>query len=132
MRRIAGILAGAVAAVLVISLVEYVGHLAMPATVPAIGDSAALETYIAAMPPAMRALVVFGWFLGALTGGAVALTIARWTHAPWFVAGLVAIGGIVSAVQVPSPMWMQLASVLAPALGGWVAVHFGRRALAGR
>jgi hypothetical protein len=129
MRKVLGTLAGVVVAVITITLVELIGHRLYPA--PAGLDLSTPEgvtRYLESAPAGAMIAVVLGWFAGALLGGWTALAITRWTVSPWIIAGLIAAGGIYNATQISAPLWMQLATVLAPALGGWLALHLGRRA----
>jgi hypothetical protein len=122
MRTIIGMLAGIVVATLTISAVELVGHKAYPVpTSVDMRDPAVVTSYIANAPAGALLTVVAGWFLGAAFGGWTARRLSHWPPAEWIVAGLIALGGIYSAAQIPAPVWMQVATVLAPALGGLAA-----------
>lgn len=127
-RRISGTVVGVVVAMLAIMLVEFVGHAAYP---PPAGlnmmTPAGVTAYLAAVPMTAMMFPVAGWFLGALVGGWTALKIGGWGTSAWLVAGLIAVAGVYNATQIPAPLWMQICTVLAPALGGWAAVHFGMR-----
>lgn len=130
-RKLLGIVAGVVIALVTITLVEFAGHAVFP---PPAGqdmrDPAAVTAYLATAPVGAMLFVVAGWFAGALAGGLGAATIARWPAAAWIIAGLIALAGIYNATQIPAPLWMQAATVLAPALGGWTARHLARRNIA--
>ena len=128
MRKVLGTFAGILVAVITITVVELIGHHLYPA--PAGLDLSTPEgvtRYLESAPAGAMIAVVLGWFGGALLGGWTALAIARWGVAPWIIAALIAAGGIYNATQIPAPLWMQVATVLAPALGGWLALHLGRR-----
>ncbi|WP_326523315.1 hypothetical protein [Sphingomonas sp.] len=127
MRKVLGILAGIIVAMLTVALVEFVGHRVYPPpSGMAMNDPAAVADYIAAMPAAAALFVVAAWFAGALTGGWTAIAITRWRAAAWLIGGLIAGAGIYNALQIPAPLWMQLSTVLAPALGAWAALHLPR------
>ncbi len=122
MRRILGIVAGIVAALLAITIVELSGHQLYPTPPGAdMSDPAVVTNYISTAPTGALVVVALGWFLGAMVGGWVALWITRWSPAGWIIAALIAAAGIYNATQIPAPLWMQLATVLAPALGGLAA-----------
>ncbi|UIJ45410.1 hypothetical protein LZK98_00115 [Sphingomonas cannabina] len=124
MRKLLGVIAGIVAAMLVIFVVEMIGHwIAPPPASLDMTDKAALAVYVEGVPLALKLLVALAWFLGALVGGHIALRIAGWPPATWIVAVVIAAGGIANVIQLPSPVWMQAAAVLAPLLGGWAALH---------
>jgi alpha/beta superfamily hydrolase len=76
-------------------------------------------------------LLVGGFLFGAFVGAAVALRLSQWRPSGWLIAGLIAVGGIASAIMVPHPLWMQIASVAAPFVGGWLAERIFHRARPG-
>ncbi|MGK6318392.1 hypothetical protein [Sphingomonas sp. DT-204] len=124
MRKLLGVIAGIVTAMVVIFVVEMIGHrIAPPPANLDMTDKAALSVYVEGVPFALELMVALAWFLGALAGGHVALRIAHWPPASWIVAVVIAAGGIANVIQLPSPLWMQAAAVLAPLLGGWAALH---------
>ena len=123
MRKVLGVLAGVVVAVLTITVVELIGHSLYPTPPGAdMHDPAVVAAYIAAAPTGALVSVVLGWFLGSTFGGWTALKLSHWSPASWIIATLIAAGGIYNATQIPAPLWMQIATVLAPALGA-VAAH---------
>ncbi len=128
MRKILGLLVGIVVAGLTIAFVEMIGHgLYPPPADLDMRSPGGVAQYIAVAPTGALLAVVIGWFAGAAIGGWVAAQIGRWPAAAWIVAGLIALAGVYNATQIPAPLWMQLATVLAPALGGLVAHVLGRR-----
>ena len=124
MRKFLGVVCGIVVAMLTVALVEFIGHAVYPPP-PGLDMMTpdGVAAYIATVPVTAMLFIVAAWFLGALAGGWVALRISGWAIAAWIVAGLIAVAGIFNATQIPSPLWMQLCTVLAPALGGWAALH---------
>lgn len=126
LRAIGGTLGGIVVAVLVILLVERIGHIfyPMPGDVD-MTDPGAVGLALGAAPLAAKLIVVGAWFVGALVGALVAGLISRAYWPGWIVAGFVALGGILNIVLIPHPVWMQIAAVAAPLLGGLVAHHVG-------
>lgn len=124
MRKVLGIVAGIVAALFTITVVEFIGHQVFPPPEGlAVNTAEGVAAYIAQMPTGAMLFVVAAWFLGALDGGWVAVNIAHWRGATWIIGGLIAIAGIYNATQIPAPMWMQICTVLAPALGALAALH---------
>lgn len=123
-RIIGGIIAGVAAAVAVILLIETVGHLAFPLPDDlALRDPESVAQPVQAMPVAAKLIVVFAWFSAALAGGYVAKRICGRWWAAWPIAALVALAGIVNVMMIPHPVWMQIASVIAPLIGGLLAGH---------
>ncbi|MEG3146705.1 hypothetical protein U1839_18795 [Sphingomonas sp. RT2P30] len=127
-RKILAIVAGLVAAFLIILLVEGVDERLYP--VPAdldTTDAAALGAYVFAMPMAAKLLVVGGWLLGALGGVWLCLRISdrRWTG--WIIVLLLIAGGVANMIQFGHPLWMQAGAVIAPLLGGWIGARLHPR-----
>lgn len=109
LRTIGGILAGIAVFMATLMLLELLAH-QMFRTSP--GE---------ALPSGMHAFVALSYFLGALAGGLVAGKISgeRWTA--WLIALLLAAGAAYTLTTFPHPLWMQVASIVAPLLGGLVA-----------
>jgi MFS family permease len=106
-RIIGGLAAGIVAFVVVLGSIEYIAH----------------QLAAKSGSTAMLALVAFAYFLSALAGGYLAARICNRTWTAWAIAAVVAAGSIASLFQFPHPLWMQIASVAAPLLGGALAVR---------
>ena len=125
MRMFLALFGGVVAAFLCILAIEGIGHafyappsdlnLAQP------DDQARL---MAAMPTAVKAMVLFAWFLGALVGAVIANRIARWSAAGWIVALLVVAAGIATMVMIPHPAWMWAGGIVLPLMAGWIAARW--------
>ncbi|KQN25045.1 hypothetical protein ASE86_01905 [Sphingomonas sp. Leaf33] len=128
MRKLIGVLTGAVVAMMTVAIAEMIGHRLYP---PPAGldmrSPAGIASYITAAPTGALVAVAVAWLLGAGLGGWTAARIGRWPAAAWIVAALIAIGGVYNATRIPAPLWMQIATVLAPALGGLIAHTLERR-----
>ena len=126
LKSIAGLAAGIVAAVATILLVQLLGHAVYPAGEVDFRDREAVAAMIEALPFGAMLFVVLAWFAGALVGGALAAWIGGRRWMAWLVGAIVALMGIVNVFTYPHPVWMQIAAVAAPALGGILAGHFVR------
>ncbi|HEX2762810.1 MAG TPA: hypothetical protein VHM92_03040 [Allosphingosinicella sp.] len=127
-RLVLGIIAGIVAAFATIWAVDLVGQLLKP--IPSgldIYDYQAVRAYIKTMPPWSLALVALAWLLGALVGGLVAGTITRRPWAVMLIGLLVILGGVANVMMIPHPVVLQIAAVVAPALGTLIAIRILRR-----
>jgi MFS family permease len=114
-RIIGGLVAGLAVMLIVLGGSEFLAHQAAPKEGSGI----------------LLAIVAAAYFLSALAGGLVAARISQRRWAAWAIAGLVAFGAIWSLFQFPHPLWMQIAAVVAPLLGGFVAARlFDRPAAA--
>ena len=122
MRILLGVLAGAVLAGLCVYAVEMLGHSLFP--LPAgldPTDPADQKTLMAVMPAAAKAMVLLGWFIGALLGALAANRIARRALAGWIVALLVVVAGVATMIMIPHPAWMWAGGILLPLAAGWLA-----------
>ena len=123
-RILASIVAGTLVAFAVIWLVEFAGHAAWPvASDLDMHDPEAVARALPAIPLAAKLVIMLAWFAGALAGGALAKWVAGSWWAAWPIAGLVALAGIMTVMMMPHPVWMQVAAVAAPLLGGLGASH---------
>jgi hypothetical protein len=124
LRTILGIVAGVLVAFVALIGLEMAGHAAMP---PPVGlgpaDAEDLKQMVASASMAAKAWVVFGWFAAVVAGGWVARRLSRKGWAGWVIAGLIVLGGIANIMMIPHPLWMQIAAVAAPLLGGWIVTR---------
>lgn len=129
-RLIGGIVAGILAAFATVWIVDLAGHMIYPLPSDlSMGDFEAVGGYLQSMPAGALAFVVAAWFAGALVGGLAAALISerRWTA--WLIAVLVAVAGVLNILLIPHPVLLQIAAIVAPALGGLVASQLARRRL---
>jgi hypothetical protein len=132
-RTMLGVLVGAVAGVAAILAIALVGHFIFPISADVnLADRQAVGALIEGLPLGAQAFTVASWFGGALAGGLVAGLIARSRPAAWTAGAIVALVSILNILMVPHPEWMQVAAVIAPALGALIAGHVvaGRRRVA--
>ena len=128
MKALLGLLAGIVAAALVMMAVAYVGTSLYPLHVPADpSDRQALIEGIRTAPVGAQLTVLLAWFLGTFAGAAVAKKLSGAAWPGW------TIGGVLAALLafiffVPLPIWLQTLSPIAPLLGAAAAdVQIPRR-----
>jgi hypothetical protein len=109
-RIILGIIAGVVAAVLIVFVIEGLGHMVFPPP-PGIdlADPETLTTIIDQLPAGALAFVMIAWMAGAFGGGALAAWIGRRPWAAWLVGFAMLAGGAWSMAMIPHPLWMKLA-----------------------
>ena len=128
-RQAVGILAGLVVMAVVVALAEGAGHALFP---PPDGldiskpeDQARLMDVI---PLGAKIGVVLAWFLGALAGASVAMTIARTPLAGWAIGLVMGALSLFTTQLFPHPLWMMIAAVVLPL----VAVLLAKMLVAGR
>ena len=126
LRSILAVLAGIVSAAIVVSLVEAgVSALYPPPAGLNMGDPAALEAYIQQAPFGAMALVVAGWFAGAVVGVGLACRIAKGSMRVAAVVSVLQMAAVVSNFfELSHPLWMivsgSVLSVAGCALGAWL------------
>ena len=124
LRTILGIVAGVLVAFVVLMGLEMAGHAVMP---PPAGldpaDPEDLRQMVASASMAAKAWVVFAWLAAVVAGGWVARRLSLKVWAGWIIAGLILLGGVANIMMIPHPLWMQIAAVVAPLLGGWVVTR---------
>lgn len=121
-RIVLGIVVGIAVSMGCIFVVEWLGHQIYPPPAGAsMNTPEVVADYIATAPTMALMFPPLGWFTGAAIGGWAAQSITRKHWAGWVIAGLVLVGGIINLFLIPAPLWMQIAAVAAPLLGGLVA-----------
>lgn len=130
MRIMAGIVVGAVLAMLCVAGIEWIGMTIYPP--PAgidYGNPADLERLMAMVTPAQLGLVALGWFVGALLGAWAADAIAGRALAGWAVALLLLAACVYNLLALPHPAWMWACGILLPLLAGWLAQRLAKVAI---
>jgi uncharacterized membrane protein YfcA len=129
MRMLGGVVAGVVVAFLCVFVVESVLHgLYPPPAGLDVKNPADQARLMEAMPALAKAMVLLGWFIGALAGAWTAKRIAQRSLAGWLVALVVIAAGIATMLMIPHPAFMWAGGILLPLLGAWIADRIsGRR-----
>lgn len=122
MRNILAVVAGLVAAMIAMAIVQAVGDamLPPPPDLAGVDDPAQVMDLI---PVEARIAVALAWFLGALAGACAAIAVSRRVLPAWIVGLLIALLGVWSTRMVPHPDWLLAASAVLPL----VAVLFAKR-----
>lgn len=127
LRKIGGVVAGLVAAFATIFLVQMVGHTLFPVSgQPDLSDPVATRAFMASLSAGALAFVALAWLLGATAGASVAARLSGERWAAWVIAGVIALSSIANVAMFPHPLWMQIAGVAAPLIGGWIGARFAR------
>jgi hypothetical protein len=117
MRKLAGVVLGVLVAAGAAYGLQLVNRDLFLPTGTDLRDIAAL----ADAPMTAKAMVVGGWFLGALAGGLIAVRIAGGAGAGWIVALLVACSALGACLHwLPAELSLQIAAVAAPLFAGLV------------
>lgn len=129
MRAVGAIIAGLIAGFVVMFLVAMIGGAVFPTPIRVdTSDPGQIIEAFAAVPLGAKMFVLFSWFAGAFTGGAVAKFISGERWCAWVVAGLFTLYVLSNVFILPMETWMQIVAVVAPVLGGWLAGHVRGRA----
>ena len=126
LKTLAAVLAGFVAASLVMMLVESLnGHLFYPdlgKAAEGVRDREVIRTLLAQAPTGALLVVITGWALGGLAGGWVATRLSGAAKGPALVVGvLLLLAGVANNLMLPPPLWfwfISLAVLLPAALAG--------------
>ncbi len=115
-------IAGLVVAMVVVGLVEGLGHAIFPPP-PGLDlanpeDQARL---MAQIPFEAKFAVVVAWFLGSLAGACTAIAIARQAMPAWVVAVTIAGLGLWTTQMFPHPDWMLASAAILPLVAVLVA-----------
>jgi hypothetical protein len=125
MRAFLGALAGIVAGIAALLAIGFVGGMLFPISIdPQIRGT--VEQAVAAVTNAPLASLLFialSWFVGGLASGAVAKLIARGPGAAWTAVGLLTLLTFANVFLAPFPVWLEIASVAAPLIGGLIGIH---------
>jgi hypothetical protein len=104
-RIIGGLLAGILIFFGILAVAEWAAHVIHPR----------------AASTGLYAIVAVAYFVSACVGAIVAGLIARRVWVAWTIAILVLLAVIWTLAGLPQPLWMQIASVVAPIVAGFVA-----------
>ena len=124
-RKLIGAVVGIVLAMLVVALVQTVGHYLFPEpTLPANPSPQQLRDAVAAAPVGAKAMVVLSWFLGALVGVWAALRISNGARrSALVVAGAVLLLTLAVLLSVTHPTWMVALGLLVPVVATFLATR---------
>lgn len=128
-RNIVAIVGGIAAAMVVVFVVEGIGHAIFP---PPEGldmsDPADQARLMELVPGEAKVAVVIAWFLGSLAGACVAIAISRRVLMAWIVGLVIALVSVSTTQMFPHPDWMLAAGAVLPL----VAVLVAKRVMAAR
>jgi hypothetical protein len=124
-RRVLAVLAGAVVAVAVVSLCDFVaGRMWSPPPGTDLSTPAGLRAAMASIPTGTLMVFVLGWVAAAAAGAFVATRLSpdRGQVPGLIVTALLWVATIMNLLSIPHPVWVWGALVLIPA-AGWLAAR---------
>jgi len=114
-RKIAGVVFGAIIAIALITVVQMIGHAIYPAP-PGIdfGDPASVATMMFKVPAGALLFVILSYVIGAFGGGMLAALVARETPMLYaaIVGGLVFVGTVLNLFAIPHPTWFAVSAIV--------------------
>lgn len=125
MRATLAVIAGILAGMAAMMAVSYCGDLLFP-TVAVRSPGGAIEQATAVFanaPMGLKLFLVLAWFVGGLVAGLLAKLIARDGRVAWVAIGILTALTAVNIFVLPFPVWMEIANVFAPLLGGLIGNH---------
>ena len=132
LRSIGAGVAGLVIAILLVWLIELIGHAVYPPPVDIdFSDSEAVRTYIAALPVAAVLFVGVAWVIGTFVGISVACRIGRAGPVIYavLVGGFVLAGAITMLIIIPHPWWFTVVSLPAIIATAYAAMRLAPRSV---
>jgi hypothetical protein len=130
LRNVLAVVLGVVVAVIVIMLIQTIGHAVYPPPpVLDIADREAMAQYIDTLPVGALLFVLVAWLAGTLVGGLLACFIADDRPGVYsaIVGGMVLFATVFTLLQIPHPLWFSLASVIAIVCTSILAGMIGKR-----
>jgi hypothetical protein len=132
LRSIAAVLAGFVAASIVMMIIETMnGRVLFPELGKAaegVTDRERLRALLAAAPVGALLVVIVGWILGGVAGGWVATRLsARRTAGHDLVVGaLLTLAGVANNLMIPPPLWFWIAGLVVLMPAAYLGARFAR------
>lgn len=126
--KIAGVTVGLVVSVLVVAMVEAIGHWIYPVAKLDTNQPDALYEFMRNLPLGAFLFVIAAHGLGSLLGGFSVILIVRkmWWTGPLVIGGMLMVGGIYNLVLLPHPRWFLVTDLLMfipmSLLGGGIAL----------
>ncbi|MCS6625009.1 hypothetical protein N0B44_19010 [Roseibacterium beibuensis] len=134
LRAILSIVAGVVAAFVIVMLGDMLSHAVAASSAGAppsdMTDRAAIEAYMAGLPTTVFAVMLAGWTIAAFAAAFVAARFGRKGAWPgWVAAGVFLCATGANLLMIPHPVWMSVAGVVLVVVGGWIGARLGAKAV---
>ncbi len=129
-RKILAVIIGAAIAILLVSLIEFLGHQVYPVAQDIdMNDQQAMAAYVKSLPLGALAFVIGAWAIATLAGGFAAAKIAG--EKPQVFAGiigaLVLLGTAMNLMAIPHPLGFSITAVVLIAFMSFVAGRLASR-----
>jgi hypothetical protein len=121
-RLILGIVAGAVAGIVLQSLLSFLANLLVPVAGNPFDRQQVAEAY-AGRPPAAAILGIVIFLLSAFAAAYTARLVGRRTVGGWIAGAVIAAMALMLAMVYPEPVWGQVGALIASVLGMFLGCH---------
>jgi hypothetical protein len=128
MRATLAVIAGILTGFAAMMAVSFAGSALFPIVAPP-APGGAIEQATAAFSHAsteLKLCYVLAWFVGGLVAAAVAKLIAPSGRVAWTAAAILTVLTGINIFVLPYPVWMEIANIVTPLLGGLVGNHLIR------
>lgn len=125
MRATLAVIAGILAGIVAMMAVSFAGSALFPIVAP-LTPGGAIEQATAAFAHASTELKLFyvlAWFVGGLVASVVAKLVGGNGRIAWTAVGILTLLTAVNIIVLPYPVWMEIANVLMPVIGGLIGNH---------
>lgn len=128
-RKILAVLAGILAAVVIVFVIEFISSMVYP---PPPGmdmsDMEAMKAHVQTLPTGAFIFVLAAWTIAAFVGGLVAGKIAKSNEVlfAWIVGGVLLIASIANLVMIPHPVWFSVTGIVLILVATFMAGKFGQ------
>jgi uncharacterized membrane protein (DUF485 family) len=126
LRRAGGVIAGMIAAFLIVAGSEGIAHQIYP---PPPGtdmhDMVKVKAFVATLPLSVLLIVLTGWLIATFVATWLAARIAGTAVPGYIVGALLLCAGIANAFMIPQPLWFSIASIVIYIGSTWVGARAG-------
>jgi len=128
LKNVLAVVLGAVVAVILIMIVETIGHSVYPPPQNLdFSDMNSMTDYIDTLPIGALLFVLGAWMTGTLGGGLLACFIAKDRPSVYaaIVGGMILLATLFTLIRIPHPLWFSITSIMAIALTAFLAGRIG-------
>jgi hypothetical protein len=126
LRRIGAVIAGMIAAFVLVAGAEGIAHKIYP---PRPGtnmqDMAQVKAFVATLPLSVMLIVLTGWLIATFVATWLSARIAGTTIPGYIVGALLLCAGIANAFMIPQPVWFSIASIVIYIGATWLGARAG-------
>ena len=126
LRKISSVIVGVILGVIVIVLLELLGHYFYPTDISlGLSDEEKLlkmKEYVEGAPLMALLFVPLSYFVGSFVGSAAAMLIYKQNVVAYSAGGVLLIFGIINLFEIPHPIWLGGLIIISFPFGTWLAI----------